>query len=326
MVISRNRPICDVPACEYGNKPTDGGYLIIEEEDRQQFLSENPDARQYVRPLLCAEEYLHSIPRWCLWFKDVSPADLRNIAGIKQRIEAVRLFRLASKKAATREKANQPFLFAEIRQPKSRYIVIPRHSSETRKYIPFGYFEPEVILHDSCSCLPNSTLFHFGTISSAMHMAWMSTICGRLESRYRYSSNIVYNNFPWPNPTPEQRERVEEKAQAVLNARAPHLPPSGLSTLADLYDPNSMPTELHRAHVELDRAVERCYRAERFTSDRERVEHLFRLYEQLTAPLLPATPNIRGRSLPATTTPLRSRRVRTPGLPSQPTPPPPKPV
>lgn len=249
-VLSRNQPICDVPACEYGNKPTDGGHLIIEEEDRQQFLAENPDARQYIRPLLCAEEYLHSIPRWCLWLKDASPADIRNIEGVRKRVEAVREFRLASKKAPTREKANQPTLFAEIRQPMSRYIVIPRHSSETRRYIPFGYFEPDIILHDSCSCVPNAVPFHFGVISSAMHMAWMSTVCGRLESRYRYSSNIVYNNFPWPNPTPAQRERVEEKAQAILDARAPHLPPRGMSTLADLYDPNAMPPELHRAHTE----------------------------------------------------------------------------
>ena len=145
----------------------------------------------------------------------------------------------------------------------------------------------------------------------------MSTVCGRIKSDYRYSSNIVYNNFPWPNPTPEQRERVAEKAHAVLDARAPHLPPRGMSTLADLYDPNTMPPELHRAHAELDRAVERCYRAERFTSDRERVEFLFRLYEQLTAPLLPATPRARTRRQQTASATPRPRRGRTPGLPSQ---------
>ncbi len=317
VVSSRSQPICEVPACEYGNKPTDGGHLIIEEEDRQRFLAENPEARRYIRPLLCAEEYLHSIPRWCLWLKDASPADIQNIEGIKQRVEAVRDFRLASKKAPTREKANQPSLFAEIRQPTSRYIVIPRHSTETRRYIPFGYFEPDVILHDSCSCLPNATPFHFGVMSSSMHMAWMSTVCGRIKSDYRYSSNIVYNNFAWPNPTPQQRARVEEKAQAVLTARAPHLPPRGMSTLANLYDPLSMPPELVKVHAELDRAVEKCYRSEPFQSDRERVEFLFRLYEQLTAPLLPVTPQARARrSQTAATTP-RLRRGRTPGLPSQ---------
>jgi hypothetical protein len=150
-----------------------------------------------------------------------------------------------------------------------------------------------------------------------MHMAWMRTVGGRLESRYRYSGSMVYNTFPWPNPTPEQHERVVEKAQAVLAARAPHLPPRGMSTLADLYDPNTMPPELHHAHTELDRAVERCYRADRFTSDRERVEFLFRLYEQLTAPLLPATPVARGRRQSTAATTPRPRRGRTPGLPSQ---------
>ena len=146
-------------------------------------------------------------------------------------------------------------------------------------------------------------------------MAWVRQVCGRLESRYRYSNRLVYNNFPWPNPTPEQRARVEEKAQAVLDARAPHLPPRGMSTLADLYDPNTMPPELHRAHMELDRAVERCYRAAQFTSDRERVEFLFRIYEQATAPLLPATPAARGRRRQAPAATPRPRRGRTPGLP-----------
>ena len=319
VVSSRSRPLCEVPACEYGNKPTDGGHLIIEEADRQQFLTENPDAKKYLRPLLCAEEYLHSTPRWCLWLVDAAPSDLRNIAGIKLRVEAVRNFRLASKKAPTREKANLPSLFAEIRQPTSRFIVIPRHSSENRRFIPFGYFDPDIILHDSCSCVPNATPYHFGVISSSLHMAWMRTVCGRIKSDFRYSSNIVYNNFPWPNPTPAERARVEDKARAVLAAREPHLPPRGLATLADLYDPNTMPRDLLRAHAELDRAVEKCYRAEPFHSDRERVEHLFRLYEQLTAPLLPATPSRRGRAT-AATSPARPRKQRTPGLPSQTTP------
>ena len=147
-----------------------------------------------------------------------------------------------------------------------------------------------------------------------MHMAWLSAVCGRMKSDYRYSAGLAYNNYPWPNPTPAQRARVEEKAQAVLGARAPYLPPRGMSTLADLYDPNTMPPELHRAHAELDRAVERCYRADRFNSDRERVEFLFRLYEQLTAPLLPTPPRARGRSQATPAAAPRPRRGRTPGL------------
>jgi hypothetical protein len=315
---SRTNPICDVPKMSKGSQPTDNGNLIIEEVDRQQFLAENPGAEKYLRPFLCAEEYLHSVPRWCLWLVDASPSDIRTIPGIKKRLEAVREFRLASKKEATRRGASEPGLFTEIRQPKSRYIVIPRHSSETRRYIPFGYFEPEYIVADSCSSVPDASIFHFGIISSAIHMAWVRQVCGRIKSDFRYSNKIVYNNYPWPvNATDKQRAVVEEKAQAVLAAREPHLPPRGMSTLADLYDPLSMPPELVKAHAELDRAVEKCYRPEPFHSDRERVEHLFSLYEKLTAPLLPVTPKTRGRrSQTAATTP-RVTRQRTPGLTDQ---------
>ena len=316
VVVSRSTPLCDVPACEYGNKPTDGGYLIIEEKDRQQFLRENPEAKKYLRRLLCAEEYLHSIPRWCLWLVDALPADLRNIQGIRQRIEAVRVFRLASKKAPTRAKASEPSLFAEIRQPKSRYIVIPQHTSENRRYIPFGYFGPKVILHNSCSCVPDASPFHFGVLSSALHMAWVRIVGGRLKSDYRYSGSMVYNNFPWPSPTANQRDGVEERAKAVLAAREPHLSPRGLGTLADIYDPLAMPAALLKAHAALDRAVERCYRPEPFRSDRERVEFLFSLYEKLTAPLLPVTQKTGGRR--AKTPPAaRAARQRTPWLPGQ---------
>ena len=283
-VASRSKPIGNVPACEYGNKPTDGGNLIIEEEDRKQFLVENPDAKKYLRPLLCAEEYLYSIPRWCLWLVDASPADIRNITGIKLRVEAVRDFRLASRKEPTRRMAERATLFAEIRQPKSRFMVVPQHTSENRKYVPFGYFEPEYIVHNSCSAIPDATLFHFGVLSSAMHMAWVRVVCGRIKSDFRYSTRLVYNNYPWPEqPTDKQHAAVKSKAQAVLDARQQF--PN--ATLADLYDPLAMPPALGKAHAELDRAVDLCYRPEKFESDRHRVEFLFGLYEKLTAPLLP---------------------------------------
>ena len=314
-IVSRSKPMCDVPDCQYGNKPTDGGHLIVEEEDRQKFLAENPDAKKYLRPLLCAEEYLYSIPRWCLWLTDASAADIRDIPGIKQRVEAVRDFRLASKKPPTRAKAATPTLFAEIRQPKTRFMVVPQHTSENRKYVPFGYFKADNIVHNSCSAIPEATLFHFGVLSSNIHMAWVKQVCGRLESRYRYSTRLVYNNYPWPeSATDKQRAAVEAKAQAVLDARKPHLPPHGMSTLADLYDPLSMPPELVKAHAELDCAVEKCYRPEPFNSDRERVEFLFSLYEKLTAPLLPVTPKAKGRRSQTAATP-PPRRGRTPGLP-----------
>jgi hypothetical protein len=287
VVVSRTGPVSQVPHCIYGNKPTDGGHLIVEEKDRAKFLAENPKARRYLRPLLCAEEYLHSIPRWCLWLVDASPNDIRAIPGIKQRVEAVRDFRLSSKKGPTRENANQPALFAEIRQPTSRYIVIPQHTSQTRKYIPFGYFDPKVIIHNSCSAIPDATLYHFGVLSSAMHMAWVRVVCGRIKSDFRYSTSLVYNNYPWPeSPGVKQRAAVEAAAQAVLDARK-NFPNA---TLADLYDPLAMPKDLVKAHAHLDRAVDLCYRPQPFDADRQRVEHLFALYEKLTAPLMVRPP------------------------------------
>jgi len=292
-VTARGKPICGVPACEYGNKPTDGGRLIVEEKDRQAFIAENPGAEKYLRPLLCAEEYLYSVPRWCLWLVDASPADIRKIPGIKKRVEAVRDFRLASKKEPTRRMAEQPTLFAEIRQPTTRFIIVPRHTSETRRYVPFGYFDPKYIVHDSCFAIPDAAPYHFGVLSSAMHMAWMKQVCGRLESRYRYSSNLVYNNYPWPEaPSAKQRAAVEAAAQAVLDARK-KFPDA---TLADLYDPLAMPKELVKAHADLDRAVELCYRPQPFENDRQRVEHLFALYEKLTAPLIPPAKKVRRKT------------------------------
>jgi len=297
VVSSRSKPLYNVPACEYGNKPTDGGFLIIEEEDRKEFLAGNPGARKFLRPLLCAEEYLHSIPRWCLWLVDITPEEIRSIPGIKQRVEAVREFRLASKKEPTRKKADTPALFAEIRQPTGRYVVIPQHSSEKRRFIPFGFFKPNVIIHNSCSCVPNATLYHFGVLGSAMHMAWVRQVCGRLESRYRYSARLVYNNFPWPEaPSAKHRTAVEKAAQGVLDAREEFLPPKGESTLADLYDPVAMPAKLVKAHTALDRAVDLCYRPQPFANERQRVEYLFVLYEKLTAPLMPAAGKRKGRS------------------------------
>jgi len=312
----RREPICDVPEIVNGNKPADGGFLIVEDHERAAFLRENPSVEPYLKPFLCAEEYLNGKNRWVLWLVDAPPHIIRDNAGLRSRVESVRDFRLRSPKASTRARATVPALFDQIRQPLSEYIVIPRHSSENRRYVPFGYFGPEIIIGDSCTAIADATLYDFGVISSALHMAWLGQVCGRLKSDYRYSNKLVYNNFPWPEPTPEQRAKVETCAAAVLAAREPHLPPRGMSTLADLYDPLTMPPELTKAHVDLDRAVEKCYRAEPFRSDRERVEHLFRLYEQLTAPLLPASPRTKmRRSQTAATTALRPRRARTSGLP-----------
>jgi hypothetical protein len=278
----RRTPICEVPPIVNGNKPADGGHLIIESSDKAVFINENPNVAPYVRRLLSADQYINGADRWVLWLLDAPPELIRNNNGLRERIENVRKFRLASPKESTKKMANKPTLFDQIRQPTESYILIPRHSSENRRYVPFGYFGPEVIISDSCTAVPGASLYHLGSLSSSVHMAWMRQVCGRLESRYRYSNKIVYNNFPWPmDATEAQRAKVEEAAQAVLSARE-QFP---ASTLADLYDPVTMPPALAKAHEQLDRAVDRCYRKDPFLHDRQRVEHLFALYEQLTAPL-----------------------------------------
>lgn len=295
----RREPFCDVPDIVNGNKPADGGHLIIEPEDRADFLAKNPSAAPYVKPFLSAEQFLNGKERYVLWLVDAPPHVIRENPDVRARVEAVREFRQKSQKESTRRRADRPALFDQLRQPTSRYIVIPRHSSESRKYVPFAYFEPDVIIGDSCTAIPDATLFHFGVISSVMHMAWLRVVCGRIKSDFRYSNKLVYNNFPWPQQvSTDQRAAVETAAQAVLKARS-QFPDS---TLADLYDPVSTPAELVTAHTALDRAVDRCYRPEAFPSDRARVEHLFALYEQLTAPLIPAAakPKRTPRKKPAT--------------------------
>ncbi|MCF7731008.1 MAG: hypothetical protein K9N23_04945 [Akkermansiaceae bacterium] len=278
----RRAPLCDVPLIVNGNKPADGGNLIIEAAAKDSFVQNNPAVAPYVRPLLSADQYINGADRWVLWLLDAPPHLIRDNEGLRQRIEAVRQFRQASPKESTRRMADRPTLFDQIRQPAEPYILIPRHSSENRRYVPFGYFGPDVIISDSCTAVPGATHYHLGILCSGMHMAWMRAVCGRIKSDYRYSNKLVYNNFPWPTDATEaQRAKVEECARGVLAARE-HF--SG-STLADLYDPISMPPALAKAQADLDRAVDRCYRKEAFTSDRQRVEFLFTLYEQIAAPL-----------------------------------------
>lgn len=316
-VTSRTSPFCDVPEIINGSKQVDGGFLTLIDEEKSELIRKCPDAKPFVRRFLGSEEFINSRSRWCLWLVDAPPSLIRNNAEILRRVEGVREFRLASKKAKTREGAKTPSLFGEIRPVKGNFLAIPEVSSEKRLIIPIGFLPSSIIPSNKIQVVPNATLFHFGILCSVMHMAWMRQVTGRLESRYSYSAKIVYNNFPWPNVTADQRKRVEEKARAVLAAREPYLPPRGLGTLADLYDPLAMPPELLRAHTELDRAVEKCYRAEPFHSDRERVEFLFSLYEKLTAPLLPVMPKTRGRrSKTVAATPRRTRQ-RTPALPGQ---------
>jgi hypothetical protein len=280
---NRERPTARVPEMQFGNMPNDDGNLLLSDAEKKLLLIDEPGAYSLIRPLLSAHEYLHGEKRWCLWLKDVSPRTIRKIPEVHRRVEAVRAYRAASKREATRKLANYPTVFGEIRQPTTKFVLIPRHSSETRRYIPLSYFSPDYIASDSCLFLEDATLYYFGVLSSAMHMAWIKQVCGRLESRYRYSNKLVYNNYPWPEaPSAKQHAAVEAAAQAVLDARK-KFPDE---TLADLYDALAMPPALVKAHADLDRAVDLCYRPQPFQNDRQRVEHLFALYEKLTAPLI----------------------------------------
>lgn len=285
---SRNKPICSVPQILYGSKPTDGGHLLMDNNVKEQMVQHNSVITKFIRPFISAREFLHNERRWCLWLATISPEDIRNLPEIKQRVEAVKEFRLQSDKEKTRELALFPTLFAEIRQPTDNYLLIPIHTSENREYIPIGFLTPDNIVANSCACIPNAKLFHFGVMSSVMHMGWVKHVCGRIKSDYRYTNQVVYNNFPWPvDPTDKQREAIEHAAQSVLDARSAH--PE--SSLADLYDPIAMPPDLRHAHQALDKAVDAAYgrgtlqRA--FTSDAERVAFLFELYHKYTS-LLPS--------------------------------------
>jgi len=270
--------------------PIDEGWLILTEDQRTELIQQEPSAVPWIRPYMGGEEFLNGIRRYCLWLVGISPATLQSLTAVSTRVEGNRTYRLTSRRQQTIALAKTPYLFGEIRQPDTAYLFVPKVSSESREYLPIGFCDPNIIASGTALVVASARQFHFGVLSSLMHCAWMRTVCGRLESRYQYSAGIVYNNFPWPQaPTPTQKARVEELAQAVLDARA--LYPD--STLAQLYDPLLMPAELVKTHQRLDRAVERCYRPEPFASDRERVEFLFALYEKLTAPLLPAMPRPR---------------------------------
>lgn len=286
-ITNRSKPICKVPRMGIGNKPIDGGNYLFTPQEKAEFLKAEPAAKKYFRRWIGSVEFINGIERWCLWLGDCLPAELRQMPRAMDRVENVRNFRLASRSAPTRKIAATPTRFHVENFPKRAFLVVPEVSSERRSYIPIAFVTPEILCSNLLKIIPTASSFHLGVISSRMHMAWVRQVGGRLKSDYRYSNKLVYNNFPWPDPTPEQRDRVEEKALAVLAAREPHLAPGGTATLADLYDPLAMPPTLLKAHTELDRAVEKCYRLQPFHSDRERVEFLFSLYEKLTTPLLP---------------------------------------
>lgn len=283
IVQSRNKPLCPVSKMVYGNKPADGGNLIIEDEEYEDFIKKEPQAKQYIKPLLGASEYLHNKKRWCLWLEGVSPSELKKCPLILKRVELCKLSREGSKAAGIRKFASTPTLFAQRTQPMDvNYILIPRVSSERRKYIPMGFLDGNTVVTDAVQIVPNATMYEFGVLTSNIHMAWMRTVAGRLKSDYRYSKDIVYNNFPWPTPTEAQKAKIEKTAQGILDARA--LYPD--ASLADLYDELTMPPELRKAHVRNDQAVAAAYglnkNSPEFKSESACVAMLMRMYQALT--------------------------------------------
>lgn len=297
-IVNRSKPLCAVPELAIGNKPIDGGRYLFTPEEKAEFLTKEPASQPFFLRWRGSEEYINGVERWCLWLGDCPPEQLRRMPLSLRRVDEVRQIRLASKSVPTRKLAETPTRFHVENMPEGSFLVVPEVSSERRRYIPIGFMRPEDgLCSNKLRILPNASLFEFGVLTSGMHMAWTRLVTGRLKSDFQYSVKLVYNNYPWPpDITDAQKAAVEKAAQAVLDARAQF--PS--STLADLYDPVTMPLALVKAHADLDRAVDRCYRKEPFPNDRARVEHLFALYEKLTAPLVkydkpkrkPKTPDV----------------------------------
>lgn len=275
---SRNKPLCNVPLMTTGNRPADGGHLIIEDADYADFIKEEPSAKPYIKQLIGAAEFINNKKRWCLWLVGVSPAELRKMPLVMKRVAACKADRENAPDAGRRKLANCPTQFREINNPDT-FIVVPAVSSERRKYVPIGFLDKETIATNLVITIPDATLYHFGILTSNVHMAWMRAVCGRLEMRYRYSKDVVYNNFPWPTPTDEQKARIEQTAQAILDAR--NLYPD--CSLADLYDEATMPPELRKAHQQNDKAVMQAYGFwGKLNSESACVAELMRMYQGLT--------------------------------------------
>lgn len=275
---SRTKPLCSIPSMVYGNKPVEGGFLILSDEERLALISKYPFVEQYVHLFLGAEEFIYNKKRFCLWLVNVNPLDIRKCPPLAERIENVRSMRLASKKEATRKLADTPTLFAEIRQPNEYYMAIPEVSGERRKYVPIGFMGPDIICSNKIQLIPLATKYHFGILTSIVNMAWLRVVCGRLGMSYDYSAKIVYNNFPWPNPTEEQIKKIESTAQMILDARA--LFPE--NSFADIYDDTAMPPVLRKAHRVNDAAVMEAYGFRKDMTEPEIVAELFKMYQKLT--------------------------------------------
>ena len=274
-----SKPLCNVPPMIRGSSPIDDGNLLLTIEEKEEYLLKEPQGEKFLRPFMMGKDFIDRKPRWCFWLVGANPSELKECHILRQRIEAVREFRLKSSKAATVQSAATPTIFGEMRPCDSDYVAIPKVSSEKRRYIPIEYLMADIIAGDKLFQMPYASLYHFGVLTSNVHMAWMRAVCGRLKSDYSYSNTIVYNNFPWPTPTDEQRAKIEQTAQQILDARAKY--PD--SSLADLYDELTMPVELRRAHQQNDRAVMEAYGFPVKTmTESQCVAELFKLYQELT--------------------------------------------
>jgi len=275
-----NKPQGSLPKMTTGSQPMDYGNFILDAEERETLVSKYPVLAKYIKPFIGAHEFLHDrigqYSRYCLWLDKADLSEIRNIPEVKERIERVRQLRTESKIDRVKKKADLPYLFCQIRQPKSTYLVIPRHSSQTRRYIPFGFIQPEIIAGDACTIIPDLGLYEFGILTSNVHMAWVRVVCGRIKSDFRYQAS-VYNNFPWPQPAEKEKQRIAETAQGILDARSLY----SNSCLADLYDPTFMPPELRKAHMDNDRAVMQAYGMPiKETDEAACVAWLMKLYQE----------------------------------------------
>ena len=276
---NRKKPLCNVSEIVFGNMPNDGGNFIIAENEVEEFKKNNPKCADYVKLFLGAEEFINNKKRYCLWLKNANPKDIASSKDVMQRIENVRVMRSSSSREATKKLADVPMLFGEIRQPESgNYLLIPSTSSEKRRYIPIGFLSSDVISSNANMIIPNATLYDFGILTSNVHNAWMRAVCGRLETRYRYSNTIVYNNFPWCSPTEEQKAKIEKTAQSILDARAKY--PD--SSLGEMYSNILLYPELNKAHKENDKAVMEAYGFSLKMTESDCVTELFKLYESFS--------------------------------------------
>ena len=284
VISGARKSLSDCPPMINGSKPVDGGNLLLDEKEKQELIAAEKSAEKWIRPYSMGDEFINGISRFCLWLKNCPPQELRKMPRVMERVKAVKKMREKSADKNTQKFAAKPTVFMADRQSETAYLAVPQVSSERRIYIPIGYLPPDHIAGNNLYTVPNATLYEFGVLTSLMHMSWMRAVCGRLESRYRYSASIAYNNFPWPqNPTKKQTETIKTAAQAVLDARATY--PD--STLADLYDPITMPAPLLKAHQKLDHSIDRAYRPTAFPDEATRVAFLFDLYQKYTAPVLP---------------------------------------